>query len=296
MTANGRRLGFVGFGAMAGRMAARLRTAGYTVIAFDPGQKNAEVDGVQMVGSAASLAGQVDAVLVSVPADAALEQSVEGPGGVLEGARAGLLLIDLSSVSPGASRKLAEQAAAKGVLFVEAPVSGSTPEAEHGELVVLVGGTEAGLKAAAPILDVIGRKTIHAGPVGSGMIMKLAVNGVMGMGTAALAEALAYGVRSGLDRNTLIDLFSDLALVSDHHKRKLAMAKAGSYPPQFPARLMAKDMGLLLADAGKLGVPMASMAATTQLFALTTVAHADEDYAAAILTMEQLAEAPAKNS
>ena len=287
-------IGFVGFGAMAQKMAKRLRKADYDVIAFDPGHKG-EVDGFRIVDSAALLVSQVDAVLVSVPADAALEQSIDGPSGVLEGARPGLLLIDFSTVSPDASRKIAKHATAKNVRFVEAPVSGSTPEAESGDLVVLAGGSAADLEAASPILNVIGRKTIHAGPIGAGIAMKLAVNGVMAMGTAALAEALAYGARSDLDRDTLIDMFSDLILVSEHHKRKLAMAKAGSFPPQFPARLMAKDMGLLLADAGNLGVPMPSMAAATQLFVLAAVTHANEDYAAAITTMEQLAEAPGKS-
>ena len=290
---HGRQVGFVGFGAMARKMAGRLREAGYDVIAFDPGHKG-KVDGFQMIDTAASLASQVDAVLVSVPADAALEQSMGGPDGVLESARPGLLLIDFSTVSPDASRKTAEHAVAKKVRFVEAPVSGSTPEAESGELVVLAGGSAADLETASPILGVIGRKVIHAGPVGAGIAMKLAVNGVMAMGTAALAEALAYGVRSGLDRDVLIDMFSDLILVSEHHKRKLAMAKANSFPSQFPTRLMAKDMGLLLADAGKLGVPINGMAAATQLFAFAAVAHANEDYAAAITTMEQIAETPGK--
>ena len=291
-----RRLGFVGYGAMAQKMAGRLRAAGSSVAAFDPGQQGDELDGVRLVDSAASLARQVDAVLVAVPADAALERSTEGPGGVLEGASTGLLLIDFSTVSPGASRRLAERAASAGVRFVEAPMSGSTPEAAAGQLVILAGGAAEDVQAASPILEVVGRRTIHAGPVGSGLAMKLAVNGVMALGMAALAEALAYGVGSGLDRDVLIDLFRDLALVSDHHKRKLAMAKERSFPSEFPTRLMAKDMGLLLADAGRLGVPVASMAAAAQLFSFAAVGHGDEDYASAVETMERLAPAPGQGS
>ena len=288
-------LGFVGYGAMAQRMAGRLRAAGHSVAAFDPGQKGDELDGVRLVDSAASLARQVEAVLVAVPADAALGQSTEESGGIFEGASPGLLLIDFSTVSPDASRRLAEQAVSAGLRFVEAPMSGSTPEAETGQLVILAGGTAEDVEAASPILEVVGRKVVHVGPAGSGLTMKLAVNGVMALGMAALAEALAYGIRSGLDRGLMIDTFSDLVLVSDHHKRKLAMAKEGSFPPQFPTRLMAKDMGLLLADAGKLGVPMASMAAAAQLFSFAAAEHGDEDYASAMATMERFARVPGKN-
>jgi 3-hydroxyisobutyrate dehydrogenase-like beta-hydroxyacid dehydrogenase len=283
-----RNVGFVGFGAMAQRMAARLRDAGHTVSAFDPAEHGEEAHGFKLVQSAAALARNAGAVIVSVPADAALHEATEGAGGVLEGARKGLLLINTSTVSPGASVQLAKAAAIHGIRFVEAPVSGSTPEAESGKLVVLAGGSEDDVAHAAPILDVMARKTVHAGPAGLGTVLKLVINGVMALGTAALAEGLAYGVQAGLDRDTLIDTLKDLILVSEHHRRKLEMTQRGDYPSQFPTRLLSKDMGLLLSDAGRRGVPMASMAAASQLFALATREHGDEDYAAAISTMEAL--------
>ena len=274
---------------MAKPMAARLRDAGFSVIAFDPDYQEKEVDGFRLVADAAALAREVDAVIVSVPADAALAKASEGPGGILEGAKKGLLLINTSTVSPGASKKLAEAAARQGVRFVEAPMSGSTPEAEKGQLVVLAGGEADNVAAAKGILDVVGRKTVHVGPVGHGLVLKLIINGVMAMGTAALAEGLAYGTKAGVDRNTLIETLQDLVLVSEHHRRKLEMAKAGSYPPQFPTKLLAKDLGLLLAETAHHGVPMASTAAAAQLYILTTNKHADEDYAVAISVAEDLA-------
>ena len=191
-------------------------------------------------------------------------------------------------MSPDASKRLAEAAAERGVRFVEAPVSGSTPEAESGQLVVLVGGKADDIEAARPILDALARKVVHAGPAGHGIAMRLAVNGVMALGTAALAEGLRYGTAAGRDRTVLIETLQDLILVSGHHRRKLEMAKHNHYPSQFPTRLVAKDMGLLLADAGRRGVPLATMAAATQLFAQAMGRHADEDYAAAIQAMEQL--------
>ena len=283
-----RRLGFVGFGAMPRRMAARLRDASHSVIAFDVVHLDGELDGFKLVKSAQSLAQEVDAVLVCVPDDHALKQSMQGECGALEGMRPGQMLLNFSTVSPDASRALEKAASQRQVLYVEAPMSGSTPEAETGELVILAGGSKVDVEAASPILDVIGRKTVHIGSIGDGLVTKLIVNGIMALGTAALAEGLAYGDRSGIDRDTLIDVLSGLVLVSEHHKRKLAMAKAGEYRPTFTTKLMSKDMGLLLADARTCGAPMPSMAAASQLYAYASQLRPNEDYASAIAAMESL--------
>ncbi len=148
------------------------------------------------------------------------------------------------------------------------PTPAGTPEAESGQLVVLAGGEQADVDAAKSILDVIGRKTVHTGPVGSGLAVKLVINGVMALGTAALAEGLAYGVKAGADRDTLIDTSQDLILVSEHPRRKLEVAKHPSYSAQFPTKLLLKDLGLLLAETAHHGVPMPSMAAAAQLYSL----------------------------
>ena len=289
MTDNLQNLGFVGFGAMPLRMAKRLRTEGHSLVAFDPGLDGRELDGFPLIDNASSLASRVDAVLICVPNDAALGMAAEGPGGILEGARDGQLLINFSTVSPTASEALTKAAKAKGLRYIEAPMSGSTPEAENGQLVFLAGGDAADVAAAADVLEILGRKTVHVGEVGMGAVTKLIINGVMALGTAALAEGLAYGARAELDRDVLIDVLSDLILVSEHHKRKLVMAKDDKYPAQFPTHLMSKDMGLLLADARERGAPMPAMAAAAQMYAFADRAHAKEDYASAIGAMEAAA-------
>jgi 3-hydroxyisobutyrate dehydrogenase-like beta-hydroxyacid dehydrogenase len=269
-------------------MAVRLRDAAYSVIAFDIAHPGGELDGFRLAKSPRGLAQEVDAVLVCIPDDHALQASMQSENGALKGTRPGQLIINFSTVSPDASRALAEDANRLRVKYVEAPMSGSTPEAETGQLVLLAGGFKADVDVAAPILDVVGRKTIHTGSIGDGLVTKLIVNGVMALGTAALAEGLAYGVRSGVDRDILIEVLSSLILVSEHHKRKLAMAKADDYPPTFTTKLMSKDMGLLLADARTCGVPMPSMAAASQLYAYASQLRPNEDYASAIATMESL--------
>jgi 3-hydroxyisobutyrate dehydrogenase-like beta-hydroxyacid dehydrogenase len=283
------KLGFVGYGAMASRMAGRLRNAGFGIVATSPHHTTGEVDGTRMLANAMLVAREADVVLICVPADEALLHATEGPDGLLEGARAGQLVIDLSSVSPRASRALAARAARQGIRVVDAPVSGSIHEADAGALVVLAGGAADDIEAARPILQVIGKRIIVAGKSGQGSVMKLAVNAIMGTGLAAIAEAVGYGLAAGLDRDTLFDLLASLAVVSPHHARKLAAAKVLDVSPQFPTRLMLKDMGLVLADAARLGVPMASAAAATQLFALTSRGHADDDYSSAVAVMEDLA-------
>ncbi len=280
------KLGFVGFGAMPLRMARRLRDRALSVLAFDPGHDGSTYEGFALADSAAALAGQVDAVLVCVPDDAALHEAGEGPDGILEGARRGQLLVNLSTVSPRASQAFAGAARARGLRYIETPMSGSTPEAETGQLVFLAGGDADDVTAANDVLAILGRKTVHVGPVGAGAVTKLIINGVMALGTAALAEGLAYGARAELDRDVLIDVLSDLILVSEHHRRKLAMAKAGTFPAQFPTHLMSKDMGLLLADARERGASMPAMAAAAQMYAYADRAHAQEDYASAIAAME----------
>lgn len=284
-----RKIGFVGFGAMSERMAARLRDASFTVLAYDPGKEGASVGGFPLTDTAATLAREADAVLVVVPNDAALHEALEGTVGVFEGAGKDQLIINFSTVSPGASQAAHKAAAERGLRYIETPMSGSTPEAESGELVFLAGGEESVVLAAMPVLNELGRKTVWVGAVGGGAVTKLIINGVMALGTAALAEGLAYGAGAGLDRDKLIDVLSDLILISEHHKRKLVMVQSGAYEPQFPTKLMSKDMGLLLSDARERGVPVPTMAAAAQLYALAATKHANEDYAAVIATMETLA-------
>ncbi len=283
------KIGFIGFGAMPRRMAARLRDAGYSALVYDPYVASDSLEGFASADSAAAMAAQVDAIIVAVPNDGALRQSMVASGGALEGARAGLLVLNFSTVSPTASKDVAKAALERGVRYVETPMSGSTPEAESGKLVFLAGGEQKDIDAAKPILEVIGRSTVRIGGVGDGAVAKLIVNGIMAMGTNALAEGLAYGARAGVDRDVLIDLLSDLILVSEHHKRKLAMARKHEYPAQFPTRLMSKDMGLLLDDARIRGASIPGMAVVAQLYAQAGRTHPNDDYASAIEVAEKLA-------
>ncbi|PYD73670.1 3-hydroxyisobutyrate dehydrogenase [Novacetimonas hansenii] len=280
-------IGFIGFGAMASRMGANLRKAGYRIVAYTPSGRGGDGD-VTFLPTPRTLAADADIVIACVPDDEALEQSMSGPDGVLAGMKAGGLLINTSSVAPETSIALAAQAAAGGITVLDAPVAGSTPEAESANLVILVGGDAADVARAQPIFDAIGRLTIHAGPSGSGSKLKLVINGIMGATLSVVAEGVAYGLASGLERDMLFDALDAVPVISPHHKRKLKAAKTGDFSPQFPTRLMQKDMRLLLTDAARQMAPMPATAAATQSLSLTRRRYADKDYSALFAIMETM--------
>lgn len=280
-------IGFIGFGAMACRMADNLKKAGYAAVAYTPSGKGGD-GSTPFLPSAAEVARKANFVLACVPDDEALAASMYGAEGALAGMKEGDLLLNTSSVSPEASAELLKAGKAKGVSVIDCPVSGSTPEAESGNLVILAGGDTAAIARAKPIFDCIGKTTVHAGPAGSGTRLKLVINGIMGAGLAAVAEAIAYGLASGLDRSMLFDALDEVAVISPHHKRKIRAAKAGDFSPQFPSRLMQKDMRLLMDAAARQAVPAPTLAAVTQQLSLARRAAEDADYSVLIGVMEKI--------
>lgn len=277
------KIGFIGYGAMAQRMGANLRRAGYSVVAFAP---SGGKDETEMLPSPRAIAEATDVIILCVPNDAAENQSLQGENGMLAGISAGKLVLDTSTVSPEQALALAKIAAENGFVVLDAPMSGSTPEAETGDLVMLVGGDAETVERAKPILDVVGKLTIHAGPAGSAARLKLVVNGVMGATLNVIAEGVSYGLKAGIDRDVLFDTLQQVAVVSPHHKRKLKMGQDKSFPSQFPTRLMSKDMGLLIDAGRKVGAFMPAMAIADQALGLSNRQHADEDYSALIGAME----------
>jgi 3-hydroxyisobutyrate dehydrogenase-like beta-hydroxyacid dehydrogenase len=281
---------------MGSRMAARLVAAGHDMVVYDRFRETTralEQRGATVATSAKQLAAGVDIVFSSVTDDAALEQVMFDADGVLAGARLGTIVIDMSTVSPRVSRRLHEAARSTGVAVLDAPVSGSTPQAEQGQLVIFVGGAEDVYQRCQPILAVLGSKTLYMGPGGSGTTMKLCANTLLGLGVQALAEAFALGEKGGLSRERLAQVLGDTAVVSPSQKSKLENARKDEYPAAFPLRLMFKDFGLIVATAMELSVPMPATAAAMQVAAaeharqLTT--HRDDDFSVVVQTMERLA-------
>jgi len=285
-------LGFIGLGAMGSRVARRLLDAGYPLNVYNRTVEKSRAlahAGATVCESPSQLAQQSDVVLTMLSDDAAIEAVMFGPDGVLDGIRSNAIILELSSVYPATSRSIAAAAAKRGVAVLDAPVSGSTPQAEAGSLVVYVGGDADVYERCRPIFEIVGSAIFLMGPNGAGATMKLVVNALLGLEIQALAEALTLGERAGLDRTALIDVLSQSPVLTAGQKAKLQNARAETYPSQFALRLMWKDFGNVLRLAQEQEVPLPATAAAHQVCAIEQRKGIEEDFSSVIRTMEDLA-------
>ena len=174
-------------------------------------------------------------------------------------------------------------------------MSGSTPIAENGLLTLFGGGNKERFDSAESIFRVIAQKYFYLGPSGSGATMKLVVNALLGIGMQAIAEAVALGEKAGLDRNRLLDVLSQTAVVAPAHVGKLQRARKGDYSPQFPIRLMNKDFGLIFNLAAAVGARMPAAGAAFEINARQSDEGAEQDFSAVILQMEKQAHLGSKD-
>jgi 3-hydroxyisobutyrate dehydrogenase-like beta-hydroxyacid dehydrogenase len=235
------KLGFIGIGYMGRPIAKRLLGSGFRLSAYD--RQRAKADqlipfGGTVAESVKDLSSSSDVVLSCLPTDEAVLSIYKGADGVLASARRGSLIIDLSTVNPQTSQEVSRLGSERGVHVLDVTMSGSTPVAEQGALTLFGGGDPGCFSAAESIFRVVARKYFYLGPSGSGATMKLVVNSLLGIGMQARAEALALGQKAGLDRNRLLDVLSQTAVVAPAHLGKLERAKGGDYSPQFPLRLI----------------------------------------------------------
>jgi len=285
-------LGFVGLGYMGSRIARRLVDAGYPLGVYNRTREKTRAlaeRGARVYDSARELAADSDTVLSMLADDDAVEEVMLGPDGVVAAARFGGTIIDLSSVHPDTSRRVASAARPRNVAVLDASVSGSTPQAEDGSLVVFVGGERAAFERSGPILRVIGSHIFYLGPSGAGGTMKLVTNSLLGVGIQALAEALVLGQRAGLDKTTLLDVLEQTAVVTPGQKHKLENVRSGDYPVEFPLRLMFKDLLNIERLARQTAVPTPAIAAAQRMFTIEQANNREEDFSAIIRTMEELA-------
>jgi 3-hydroxyisobutyrate dehydrogenase-like beta-hydroxyacid dehydrogenase len=286
------KLGFIGIGAMGFRMAGRLLKHGFRVTVFDRQAEKASAlinSGGTVAHSIAELASRADVVLSSLPSDEVVLSVYTGPEGVLKHIRRGSMIIEMSTVSPEISRELYRLGRALGVSVLDVPVSGSTPAAEQGLLTLLCGGDEDSYNSAKAIFDAIGKQHFYLGPSGSGATMKLVVNTLLGVGMQAIAEAVAFGEKAGLDRRRLLDVMSKTAVVAPAHIGKLTKAMELDYRPEFAIGLMNKDFRLILETALAVQAPMPAAAASFPINNAEFAEHPDYDFCAVIDRMEDLA-------
>jgi 2-hydroxy-3-oxopropionate reductase len=287
------RAGVIGLGIMGAPMARNLLGAGHAVVVHS--RTRARVDALLAAGATAAdgpaaVAAAVDVVITMLPDTPDVENVVAGPGGVLDGAAPGLLAIDMSTIAPAAARRLAASAAARGVEFLDAPVSGGEQGAVAGTLSIMVGGDRAAFARAAPLLAALGRRVTWMGGPGQGQTTKL-VNQVVGAGTlAAVAEGVVLASRAGLDPAAWVDAVGAGAAASWMLTEQAPRMERRDFAPGFMVRLQQKDLRLALAAAAELGVALPGTALVQQLFtAVEAAGGRDLGTQALVLALEALA-------
>jgi 3-hydroxyisobutyrate dehydrogenase-like beta-hydroxyacid dehydrogenase len=293
------RLGFIGIGYMGRPIARRLLESGFKLTAYDRDHNKAEElirYGGNVAQSISELSASCNVVLSCLPSDAAVLDIYTGPDGVFAHVHPGSVVIDMSTVYPGTSQELSRRGAERGAEVLDVTISGSTPTAENGLLTLFGGGNKDRFDSAESVFRVIAKNYFYLGPSGSGATMKLVVNTLLGIGMQAIAEAVALGEKAGLDRNRLLDVLSQTAVVAPAHAGKLQRAKKNDYSPQFPIRLMNKDFGLIFNLAAAVGARMPAAGAAFETNARQADEGAEQDFSAVILQMEKQAHLDSKDN
>lgn len=278
------RIGFIGMGIMGVPMALNLVRAGFDVIVTNRSPDKcaplAEA-GAEVAESPEDLARKASVIITMLTGPHAVDHMLFGEDGAAANLNAQSLVINMSSVPPSYSSDLARRIGNYRAGFLDAPVSGSKKPAEDGTLVILAGGEAEHLERARPYFDAMGKATIHCGPAGAGSHMKMSINLLLGSMLAGLAEMLAFGEKGGLSRDAMLDVVLAGPLSNELFAMKREMLEQGEYPPQFPAKHMAKDLKYALDTAHELGAWAPATHLAAQLYRMLVAnGRGDEDFAA----------------
>jgi 3-hydroxyisobutyrate dehydrogenase-like beta-hydroxyacid dehydrogenase len=266
-------IGFVGLGHMGGNMAARFLAAGYAVYGTERNRAHAQglmQDDLQWCASPREVAEAADVIFTSLPDDAALAAVASGADGIVDGLAPAKIWVDMSTVSPRASRELAARVHARGAKMLDAPVSGSVPQVKTGTLTIMVGGEEGAYARVEPILRTLGTPT-RIGENGQGLVLKLAINVSLAVQMLAFAEGLLLAQRSGIDCELAVGVMTSSPIGSPMLRARAALVLDLPEEAWFDVGLMQKDVVLALDAARQLRVPLPSAAAADELL---TVARA----------------------
>lgn len=282
------KVGFIGLGLMGRPMALNVLNAGHEVHVWTRRAESMQPlveAGAVACTSAAALAGVVD-VAISMVADAPdVEQVALGPEGVAAGAGAGLVFVDMSTISPAAAQSIAARLAGQGIQMLDAPVSGGEIGAINATLTIMVGGDAAAFETVRPVFEAMGKTVSLIGASGAGQVAKACNQILTGVGVAAVAEALNFATRSGVDagrvREALLGGFAYSRILENHGQRMLDR----NFTPGFKAWMHQKDMRIVLEEAHRLGLALPSSAATAQMFNAMVGSGLGEDDSIAMLKL-----------
>jgi 2-hydroxy-3-oxopropionate reductase len=274
-------------------MAKNLLKAGYSLVVHSrsrPPVDDVVAAGAKAAGNARDVTAQSDVVITMLPNSPDVELVALGKDGIVEGAKSGQIVVDMSTISPIVSKKVGAALADKGVKMLDAPVSGGEQGAINAALSIMVGGDKAVFDTVTPIFQAMGKTITHLGPLGAGGFTKLANQIIVAVNLTALAEARTLAKKAGLDRDLTLTALAGGLAGSKCLEQKRANYVAGSYKPGFKVDLHYKDLGLIMESARELGVPVPATAVVQELFsALRVRGGGGLDHSGVITLLESLA-------
>ena len=288
-----KKIGFIGLGIMGKPMAKNLLKAGYPLTVYDirpkPVQELVEA-GAKKGSSSADVAAKNEVVITMLPNSPHVREAVLGKNGVLDGAKEGLILIDMSSIAPLVSIEVSKKAAEKGIKMLDAPVSGGEPKAIEGTLAIMVGGPQDVFDEVKAILEVMGASVTLVGEIGSGNITKLANQIIVALNIAAMSEAMLLATKAGVDPEKVYNAIRGGLAGSTVLDAKVPLALQGNFKPGFRIELHIKDLTNALETAHELDVPVPlSSQVLEYMHALKVDGHGGDDHGGLIQFYERLA-------
>jgi 3-hydroxyisobutyrate dehydrogenase-like beta-hydroxyacid dehydrogenase len=282
------RVAFLGLGIMGRPMASNLVKAGHEVTVWNRTPK--EVDGARVAASPAEAAKEAEVIWTCVSDTNAVENVLFGPEGVIETLGEGQIVVDSSTISPSATGRFAERVRAKGAHYVDAPVTGSKAGAENGTLIFIVGGEESAIEKLKPLFAATGKKFFRMGETGKGQAAKLVMNLQIAMIYEGFAEALTLATKLGVDAETLLPLIEASMVRSGVVDYKAPFVLKRDFSPNFPLRLMRKDIILAREAAREARVKLPGLEMVEEIYDMATEdGHENLDYAATLTLLEKWA-------
>jgi len=288
------RIGFIVLGVMGKPMARNLLAAGYDLTVHCRTRADVEelaTAGATPAASPRAVGEAVDVTIAMLPDSPQVQEVLTGEDGVLAGARSGALVVDMSTISPVVTRRLAHQAAECGVAYVDAPVSGGDVGAREGTLSIMAGGAADDFDRARPLFEALGRTIVHVGPTGAGQVVKACNQVVVALTIEAVSEALVLGSKAGVDPATIIEVLSGGLAANRVMEVRGRNFLEHDFEPGFRIDLHHKDLGIALSTAREYGVPLPATAQVNEMLgALRARGLADRDHSALLTFVEELAQ------
>lgn len=290
--------GFVGLGIMGKPMAKNLLKAAYQLVVYDLNEapvKELAAAGAEVASSPKDVASKTEVIVTMLPNSPHVKAAVLGPNGVLEGARPGTIIVDMSSIAPLAAKEVATKAAEKGVEMLDAPVSGGEPKAIEGTLSIMVGGKKEIFDRCTEMLHKMGASVVHCGDIGAGNTTKLANQIIVALNIAAMSEALVLGAKAGVDPETIYMAIRGGLAGSTVLDAKAPMVLNGNFKPGFRIELHIKDLANAIETGHEVGVPLPLTSQVMEIMqALKVDGKAGNDHGGIIQFYEKLAQFEAR--